>query len=127
MRWRAGVTGILAVAALTVAALAAAGCSSGPASPTGTVTGSFIRVGAPAGTPNVPLPGTISFRGQDESTFSLSSDSTGRFTGQLPAGIYAVTAASSLINDGKSACSRPLTAHVHAGHTTAITLICDIR
>jgi hypothetical protein len=127
MRWRAGVTGVLAVAALTVTALAAAGCSSEPAGPTGTVTGSFIRVGGPAGTPNVPLPGTISFRGQDGSVFSLSSDSTGRFTGQLPAGTYVVTAASSQINDGKFPCSRPLTAQVHAGHTTAIALICDIR
>jgi hypothetical protein len=37
-----------------------------------------------------------------------------------------VTAASSLINDGKNACSRPQTAHVTAGKTTRITLICDI-
>jgi hypothetical protein len=122
MRLRAGVTAVLAMTALAMA-----GCSSGPTGPTGTVTGSYIRVGGPAGTPNVPLPGTISFRGRDGSAFSLSSDSTGRFTGQLPAGSYLVTAASSQLNDGKYPCSRPLTAHVHAGHTTTLTVICDIR
>ena len=30
--------------------------------PTGTVTGTYIRVGGPSGTANLPLPGTISFR-----------------------------------------------------------------
>ena len=119
MRWR--VAGVLAVAAL-----AAAGCSSGPTGPTGAVAGTYIRMGGPANTPNVPLPGTISFRGQDGSTISLSSDSSGKFNGQLPVGTYVVTAASSLINDGKSACSRPLTTHVHAGHTVTLSLICDI-
>jgi len=122
MRWRAGIRAVVAVAAL-----AAAGCSGSSTGPTGTVTGSFVRVGGPAGTPNVPLPGTISFRGRDGSAFSLSSDSTGRFTGQLPAGRYVVTAASSQINDGKYPCSQPLTAHVHAGRSTTLTVICDIR
>jgi hypothetical protein len=91
------------------------------------VAGTYIRVGGPANTPNVPLPGTISFRGQDGSTISLSSDSSGKFNGQLPAGTYVVTASSSLINDGKSACSGPLTTRVRAGHTVTLSLICDIR
>lgn len=45
-----------------------------------------------------------------------------------PAGrlTYAVSATSSLINDGKSACSRPLTAQVQAGQTVTLTIICDI-
>ena len=119
MRWR--VAGVLAVAAL-----AAAGCSSGPTGPTGTVAGQYIEMGGPAGTPNMPLPGTISFRGGDGSTITLSSDGSGKFSGQLPVGTYAVTAASSLVNDGKDACSRPQTAHVKAGKTVKITLICDI-
>ena len=63
--------------------------------------GTDVRVGGPPNTPNVPLPGTISFRVQDGSTISLSSDGSGKFSGQLPVGTYAVTAASSLINDGK--------------------------
>jgi hypothetical protein len=37
------------------------------------------------------------------------------------------TATSSLINDGKSQCSRPLTARLQADKTAAVTLICDIR
>ena len=118
MRWQ--------VVVLACAALAATGCSS-TAGQTGTVTGTYIRVGGPAGTANVPLPGTISFRAGDGSTISVSSDSAGRFTGQLPPGTYAVTASSSLINDGKSTCSRPLTTRVQAGRTVALTIICDIR
>jgi hypothetical protein len=90
------------------------------------VAGTYIRVGGPAGTPNVPLPGTISFQGQSGSTISVNSDSTGRFTGQLPAGTYAVTAESSQVNDGKVPCSRPLTTRVQAGKSATITLICDI-
>ena len=118
MRWQAGIL-------VAGAVLAAAACSATPG-PTGTVTGTYIRVGGPGGTPNVPLPGTISFRAGDGSTISLSSGSTGTFTGQLPPGTYAVTAESSLINDGKSACSRPLTARVQAGQTVTLTIICDI-
>ena len=52
---------------------------------------------------------------------SVSSDSAGRFTGQLPPGTYAVTATSSLINDGKSTCSRSLTTRVQAARTVALT------
>jgi hypothetical protein len=118
MRWRAGI--------VVGAVLAAAGCSS-TTGPTGTVTGTYIRVGGPAGTANVPLPGTISFRAGNGSTIGVSSDSTGRFTGQLPPGSYTVTATSSLINDGTSTCSRPLTTQVQAGKTVTLTLICDIR
>jgi hypothetical protein len=119
MRWQAVV--------LAGAVLAAAGCS-GPPGPTGTVTGTYIRVGGPSGTANLPLPGTISFRsGSGGPVISVNSDSTGKFTGQLPAGTYAVTATSSLINDGKSPCSRPLTTRVQAGKTVTLTLICDIR
>lgn len=126
MRQRAAVTGLLAVAGL-VASLASGGCSSSPAGPTGTVTGTFVRVGGPAGTPNVPLPGTISFHGDDGSTVSLSSGSDGKFSGQLPAGTYTVSAKSGQINDGNSPCSRPLTTHVRAGHSVTLILICDIR
>jgi len=74
----------------------------------------------------MPLPGTISFRGQGSSTINVSSDGTGKFVGQLPPGIYAVTAESNLINEGKAPCSRPLTARVQAGKTVTITLVCDI-
>jgi hypothetical protein len=118
MRWQAAV--------LVGAMLAAAGCSS-PAGPTGTVTGTYIRVGGPAGTANVPLPGTIRFRAGDGPVISVSSDGTGKFTGQLPPGSYAVTATSSLINDGKFTCSRPLTTRVQADQTISLTIICDIR
>jgi hypothetical protein len=118
MRWQ--------TVALVVAVLAAAGCSSATG-PTGTVTGTYIRVGGPAGTANVPLPGTISFRAGDGSTINVSSDSTGTFTGHLPPGSYTVTATSSQINDGKSTCSRPLTTRVQAGKTVSLTIICDIR
>jgi len=118
MRWRAGV--------LAAVALVAAGCSAGTTGPTGTVAGTFLRMGGPAGTPNVPLPGTISFQGQGGSTISVSSDGTGKFTGQLPPGTYTVTAESTLINEGKAPCSRPLTARVQAGKTVTITLVCDI-
>lgn len=118
MRWRAGV--------LAGAALVAAGCSSGVSTTTGTVTGTYIRVGGPAGAPDVPLPGTISFRGQSGSSISFNSDNTGKFTGQLPPGSYAVTARSSQINGGAMRCSRPLTTRVQAGKTTTVALICDI-
>ena len=118
MRWQA--------VALAGAVLAAAGCSS-TTGPTGTVTGTYIRVGGPAGTANVPLPGTISFRAGNGSVISVSSDNTGRFTGQLPPGTYAVTATSSQINEGKYPCSRPLTTRVQAGKTVSLTIICDIR
>src|SRR5579859_5174335 len=120
MRWRAGV--------LTGAVLVAAGCSAGAGTTgaTGTVTGTYIRAGGPSGTPNVPLPGTISFRSQSGSTVSFSSDGSGKFTGQLPPGSYTVTAESSLINDGTAPCSSPLTTRVQAGKTVTITLVCAI-
>jgi len=117
MRWRA--------IALAGVVLAAAGCSS-TTGPMGTVTGIYIRVGGPGGTPNVPLPGTISFRSSDGTTISVNSDGTGKFTGQLPPGSYAVTAKSSQINDGMSTCSQPLTTRVQAGKTVSLTIICDI-
>lgn len=108
------------------AALAVAGCAKSiPA--TATVTGTYIRVGGPPGTANMPLPGTITFRDPDGATTTFASDSTGRFTGHLPPGTYTVTATSSLINDGKSRCSRPLTAALQAEKTVTLTLICDIR
>ena len=118
MRWQAVV--------LAGAVLAIAGCSTA-SGPTGTVTGTYLRVGGPAGTANVPLPGTVSFRSGTGSVITVSSNSTGRFTGQLPPGSYTVTATSSLINDGTSTCSRPLTTRVQAGKTVTLTLICDIR
>jgi hypothetical protein len=37
-----------------------------------------------------------------------------------------VTATSSLINEGKSTCSRPLTTRVQPGKTVSLTIICDI-
>lgn len=120
MRWLAGV--------LAGAALVAAGCSNGASTTgsTGTVVGTYIRVGGPSGTSNVPLPGTISFQSRSGSTINLSSDSTGKFTGRLPAGTYAVTAESSLINSGQSPCSRPLSTRVLTGRTVTLTIICDI-
>ena len=118
MRWQAVV--------LVGAVLAVAACSP-ETGPTGTVTGTYIRVGGPAGTANVPLPGTISFRAGNGGVISVSSDSTGTFTGLLPPGTYTVTAKSSLIYDGKFPCSRPLTTRVQAGKTVSLTIICDIR
>ena len=118
MRWWAVI--------ITAAVLASAGCST-TAGPTGTVTGTYIRVGGPPGAPNMPLPGTIHFRAGSGSVISLNSDGTGKFGGQLPSGSYAVTAESSLINDGKSTCSRPLTTRVQAGETVTLTVICDVR
>jgi hypothetical protein len=120
MRWRRAV--------LAAAALVAAGCSNGGGTtrPTGTVVGTYIRAGGPAGAPDIPLSGTISFRGRSGSTTSFHSDDTGKFTVQLPAGTYAVTAESSLINDGKVPCSQPLTTRVQTGKTATIALICSI-
>ena len=117
MRWQAVV--------LAGAVLAAAGCSS-TSGPTGTVTGTYIRAGGPQGTPNVPLPGTITFRGSDGSVINVNSDSTGKFTVQLPPGRYAVTATSSLIGDGKSPCSQSLNTQVQAGRTVTLGVVCAI-
>ena len=117
MKWQA--------VALAGAVLAAAGCSS-TTGPTGTVTGTYIRSGGPSGTPNVPLPGTVSFRSSSGSTISLNSDSTGRFSGQLPPGTYTVTATSGQINDGTSPCSQVLTTRVQAGKTVTLSLVCAI-
>jgi hypothetical protein len=117
MRWQ--------VVVLGGAILAAAGCSS-PTGPTGTVTGTYTRVGGPGGTPNMPLPGTISFRSGSGSVITVNSDSTGRFTGQLPPGTYTVTASTSLVNEGRNPCSRQLTTRVQAGKTITLALYCDI-
>jgi hypothetical protein len=117
MKWQA--------VALVGAVLAAAGCSS-TIGPTGTVTGTYIRSGGPSGTPNVPLSGTISFRSGSGSAISINSDSTGRFSGQLPPGTYTVTATSSLIGDGRSPCSQVLTTRVQAGKTVTLSLVCAI-
>jgi hypothetical protein len=117
--------------------LAAAGCSSGPAgsaalagtsaAPAGTVTGTYIRVGGPAGTPNVPLPGTVSFVTKSGTTVTLTADSHGKFTGPLPVGTYSVSATSSQVNRGASACSDSPTARVRAGKTVKILIVCNIR
>ena len=86
MRWRTTV--------LAGVVLAVAGCSHATG-PTGTVTGTYLRSGGPVMTPNVPLPGTISFHGSGGSVISVNSDGTGKFTGQMPPGTYSVTATSS--------------------------------
>lgn len=119
MRWQA-----ISLAFVGVV-LAAAGCST-TSGPTGTVTGTYIRSGGPSGTPNVPLSGTISFKASGGSVITVTSDSTGRFTGQLPPGTYSVTAASSLINDGTSPCSQVLTTRVQAGETVTLSLVCAV-
>jgi hypothetical protein len=108
---------------LAGAALVTAGCSNGVTA-TGTVTGSYLREGGPAlASGIVPLSGTISFQGAGGPAIMLNSDRTGKFTGQLPAGTYTVTAESSSIG---GTCSRPLTTKVQAGKTITITVICDI-
>jgi hypothetical protein len=117
MKWRA--------VSLAAAVLAAAGCA-GASGPTGTVTGTYIQSGGPSGAPNVPLQGIISFRSGSGSVITVTSDSTGRFTGHLPPGTYTVTAASSLINDGQSQCSQVLTTRVQAGKTVTLSLVCAI-
>jgi len=105
--------------------LAVAGCAK-PVPPTATVTGTYTRVGGPSPAADMPLPGTITFRDPNGATVTFNSDSTGRFTGHLPPGTYTVTATSSLVNDGKSQCSRPLTTRLQADKTVTLTLICDI-
>ena len=110
---------------LAAAVLAAAGCS-GTTGSTGTVTGTYIREGGPSGAPNVRLPGTITFRASDGTTTSFSSGTNGTFTGQLPPGSYTVTATSSLINDGTSACSQSLSTRVQAGKTVSLTVVCAV-
>jgi hypothetical protein len=124
MRWLAGV---LAGTALLAAGCSSSASSTGSTGSTGTVAGTYIRVGGPLRAPDVPLPGMISFRERSGPTISINADSTGRFTVRLPSGTYAVTAESSLINDGKASCSRPLTTRVQADQTVTITLVCDIR
>ena len=117
MRW-------LAVAFAGVV-LAVAGCAR-PVPPTATVTGTYTEVGGLSSTADLPLPGTITFRDPNGATVSFNSDRTGRFTGHLPPGTYTVTATSSLFNDGKTQCSRPLTTRLQAGKTVTLALICDI-
>ena len=110
---------------LAAAVLAAAGCSSSAGS-TGTVTGTYILSGGPAGSPNMPLAGTISFRSGSGSVITIESDSTGRFTGQLPPGTYSVTATTGHVNDGESPCSQVLTTRVQAGKTVTLSLVCAV-
>ncbi len=118
MRWQAGIP-------LAGAVLAAAACSATPG-PTGTVTGTYILSGGPAGSPNMPLAGTISFRSGSGSVITIQSDSTGRFTGQLPPGTYSVTASTGHVNDGDTPCSQVLTTRVQAGKTATLSLVCAV-
>jgi hypothetical protein len=129
MNWRYG--------ALVVGAVLVAGCggavqaAQGPE--TGTVQGTFERVGGPisvtngkAQTPVVPLSGTITFTGAGGQKFSVSVGSSGTFRAQLAAGSYAVSGVSGQISEGGLACSAPVNARVRAGETARILVVCPV-
>jgi len=63
---------------------------------------------------------------QEQSLITVESDSTGRFTGQLPPGTYSVTASTGHVNDGNSPCSQALTTRVQAGKTVTLSLVCAV-
>jgi hypothetical protein len=133
MNWRYGA---LLVGAVLVAGCGTAGQSmqgTGTVQQTGTVQGTFERAGGPAiptngkiETPVVPLSGTVTFTGAGGQKFSVSVGSSGAFSMQLAAGSYAVSGVSGQIGEGGLACSAPVTAHVQAGETAHILVVCPV-
>lgn len=113
---------------LTFAATAA-GCTSTPTAPPGSVAGMLLRVGGPAPGAPVPLPGQITataVEGGSSVTVSVSKD--GQYKIHLPPGAYRFTGTSPLIQDAKMTCSAPHIAHVSSGKTTVgVKVICSIR
>ena len=133
MNWRYG--------ALLVGAVVVAGCGTasqsmqgtGTVQQTGTVQGTFERTGGPvimtngqAETLTVPLSGTVTFTGAGGQKFSVTVGSSGVFSVQLAAGSYAVSGVSGQISEGGLACSSPVTAHVQAGETAQILVVCPV-
>ncbi len=106
-----------------------AGCAAGSPQADGTVTGTLEAVGGPVaspapGTPR-PLPGTITLRSPEGTTFTATATSDGTFSIGVPAGSYTATGRSPLYQSGAVDCqaSGPLT--VTAGATSWVDVTCQ--
>jgi hypothetical protein len=92
----------------------------------GTITGSFLAVGGPAGAPNEPQRGRILVRDNGRTTLTVRVAQDGRFSFQVLPGRYSLVGYSPQYNGGDAACqgARPSFA-VRAGHRTLINVYCQ--
>jgi hypothetical protein len=145
--------GRLGGAALGIAVMALAGCSTAAATGTGpgsvaagrlgqaggwAVTGTFLMEGGPIrpGTTSAPvrsLPGVVMFRAASGRTTEITAGPTGQFAGYLPAGTYTVTARTEQIRqqnpDGSVSdppCAGPVTVVVRPQQATRVALVCAV-
>jgi hypothetical protein len=130
------VVGLVAGCAAAMAQPAAGGHPASHA--TGRVTGHLIMEGGAiqlgqSQPPVRSIPGTVTFTETGHGPTSLQVGNSGKFSVQLAAGRYQVSAKSPWIigvnNNGRDVelpCSQPLSVTVKAGHTAAITLACIV-
>lgn len=109
---------------------AAAGCSGSASSssgtPTGIITGILEAVRGPAPGSVLPVPGTVTIKGQYGHATRTEAGRDGNFSATVPAGRYAVTARSPRYEDGQRDCvlTPPSTIAVTTGDTTKIIINC---
>jgi hypothetical protein len=130
-------------AAALVATLTACGAGDPPApaqakTNSGTVTGTFMRVGGPAGLGGtqprpVPLTGTVLFTAGHHRMFAVRVGKTGRFTLGMPAGRYVVSGTSPSMGEVLASgatvdppCTLPTSVTVVAGRTVRASVVCVV-
>lgn len=105
---------------------------------TGTVVGTFMRVGGPLGAngsqpPSIPLRGTVTFSATRRRTVAVSVGKTGMFSLRLRPGVYQVSGRSpqllEVLASGATAetpCAGPVLVTVVAGRTVHLSVVCAV-
>jgi len=135
------ITGVVAMLLLTGCAVSPAGTPAATPSRTpalGMVSGRFLIEGGPlrpgGRQPGArPIPGLVAFTAGRSRPINVLVGRSGRFSVQLPTGMYTVLGRSPDVievagNGSKheTPCSQPLQVDVTARHTTRITVICIV-
>jgi hypothetical protein len=92
----------------------------------GTLAGHLYAVGGPAPGAPRPWPGTVTLTGPGEHRY-IAVGAAGRFSVQVPAGIYIVAGRSPRYEDGTGVCRAARPATVTVGHLTQTDIFCQLK
>lgn len=124
-----GTRRVIAATCLALAlAAATAGCHS-ISPPHGTAAGMLIRVGGPALSAAVPLPGRVTATRKDGTRITVAVAKDGQFRMSLPPGTYQFTGHSPLVHvdNVEMTCRAAHPVHITASKTTVgVKIICSI-
>ena len=121
----------LILLASLAASVSLAGCDlsspTGPAGPTGTVTGTLQAVGGTSGVRPRALSGQVTLNGSGGKIATITVGANGRFSVPATVGTYTVSGQSPQYKDGAADChaSGPVT--VTKGNTTKVDVDCEVK